>query len=231
MEQRFVPDEDMWRLKLLKLRSSGTVGFPRMHEILEPRKGKEFEVVHYELTREEIELSQLRDFLNFRREHSRQRPGTIVQLKDKYGEIMMSDTEMERRTNIHFLWEAKGDVLIGGLGLGMTLLAVQAKEEVNSITVIEIHQEIIDLVVPQLPLNGKVSVICGDIFEWYPPQGVKYDTIYFDVWSDVCGDNYEDMKKLHRRFARRLNRENLNCWMSCWRYNDVKRLHFGERGV
>lgn len=198
--------------------------FLEMCKILKPAKGKEFEIVHYKLTEEEIKWSQFRDAINFRREHVEQKPGTIVQLKNKYGEIMMSDTEMERRTNSALLWKANGDVLIGGLGLGMVLLTVQAKEEVNSITVIEIHQEIIDLVAHQLPFSEKVSVVCGDIFEWYPPRGVKYDTIYFDIWDGICGDHYEEMKKLHRRFARRLNRENPDCWMSCWRYGETKRL-------
>jgi len=197
--------------------------FPKMCEILEPTKGEEFEITHYELTEGELKFYRLRDLINRRREHLGQKPGTIVQLRNKCGSIMMADSEMERRTNSYFLWEANGDVLIGGLGLGMVLLAVQEKEEVNSVTAVEIHQEIIDLVVPQLPLNGKVTIVHGDIFEWYPPKGVKYDTIYFDIWDNICGDNYEEMKKLHRRFARRLNRDNPNCWMSCWRYKDTKR--------
>lgn len=203
--------------------------FPRMYEILEPRKGKEFEIVHYELTEEEVKWAQFRDAVNFRREHYGQKPGTLVHLKNKYGTIMMADSEMEHRTNKPFLWKANGNVLIGGLGLGMILLAVQAKEEVNSVTIVEIHQEIIDLVASQLPLNGKVEVVHGDIFEWYPPKGIKYDTIYFDIWDNICGDNYEEMKKLHRRFARRLNRDNPNCWMSCWRHKETKRDALGNR--
>lgn len=196
--------------------------FPKMCEHLKPTEGKEFKITHHELTEEEVKFHKLRDLINFRRDSDGQEPGTIVHLLNKHGTVMMSDTEMERRSNKFFLWEANGDVLIGGLGLGMVVLAVQVKEEVRSITVVEIHQEVIDLVVPQLPLNDNVSVICGDILEWYPPKGVKYDTIYFDIWNSVCADNYEEMKKLHRRFARRLNRENPNCWMSCWRLDDVK---------
>lgn len=193
-----------------------------MREYLKPVKGREFKIVHYELTAADLKFCKLRDVISGRHEHLGQEPGTIVQLCNKYGTVMMSDTEMERRTNSYFLYQANGDVLIAGLGLGMVLLAIQAKAEVNSVTVVEIHQEIIDLVVPQLPLDGKVNVICGDIFEWYPPTGVKYDTIWFDIWDAITEDNYEEMKKLHRRFARRLNRVNPNCWMSCWRHWEVK---------
>jgi len=203
------------------------VEFPQMYKILKPKEGEEFAIRHFELSAEEIKFMQLRDMINRRREYAWQKPGTFVKLVHKStGTIMMSDTQMERNTNKWFIWAANGDVLIGGLGLGMILLAAQEKEEVKSITVVELHQEIIDLVASQLPLNGKASVICGDVFEWYPPKGTKYDTIYFDIWNDSGGDNYEDMKKLNRRFARRLNRDNPDCWMSSWRYKETKRSHF-----
>lgn len=203
--------------------------FPKMSEYLKPVEGKEFKITHHELTADEIRFCKLRDFINARREHDGQEPGTIVQLRNKHGTIMMSDSEMERRANRYFLMKANGDVLIGGLGLGMILLAAQAKEEVNSITVVEIYQEVINLVVPQLPLNGKVNIVCGDIFVWYPPTGVKYDTIYFDIWNSRCNDDYEEMKKLNRRFARRLNRENPDCYMSSWRYTETRKSVYESR--
>jgi len=197
--------------------------FPVMSEYLEPATKGDFKITHYDLTEERLRISKVRDMMNRRQEFDGQQAGTIVCLHGG-GELMMSDTEMERRTNNWFFWNAHGDVLIGGLGLGMVLLGVEAKEKVKSITVIEKHQEIIDLVVPQLPLNGKVKVICGDVFGWYPDKGIAYDTIYFDIWNSISGDNYEEMKTLHRRFARRLNRDNPCCWMSCWRHEEAKKL-------
>lgn len=204
--------------------------FPKMSEHLKPVEGEKFKIVHHELTQREVDFHKLRDFINARRESDGQEPGTIVQLRNKHGTVMMSDTEMEKRTSRYFLWKANGDVLIGGLGLGMVLLAAQAKEEVDSITVLEIHQEIIDLVVPQLPLNGKVNVICADVFTWWPEKKTtKFDTIYMDIWNSVCSDNYSDMKKLNRRFGRRLNRDNPDCWISSWRYTETKKRYFGWR--
>lgn len=203
--------------------------FPKMCEYLKPVEGKEFEIVHRELTEEQIKFGKLRDFINARREFDGQEPGTIVQLGNKHGGLLMTDTEMERLTNISFYEHAQGNVLIGGLGLGMILLAAQAKEKVDSITVVEIHQEVIDLVATQLPLNGKVTIICDDVFVWYPPKGVKYSTIYFDIWNSICDDDYEEMKKLHRRFARRLNRENPDFWMSSWRHAETKASVYRSR--
>lgn len=202
------------------------IKWPKMSEILEPRQGSEFSIVHYELSENGIRFEKLRDAINARRESNGQEPGIVVQLRNEYGSIMMSDTEMEKRTNTSFVYEANGDVLIGGLGLGMVLLAVQAKEEVNSVTVIEIEQEIISLVAPQLPLNEKVTIIRGDIFEWYPPKGILYDVIYFDIWNNICADDYGGMTTLHRRFGKRLNRSNRDCWMSSWRRYDRKEAYF-----
>ncbi len=200
--------------------------FPLMSTILEPKKGKCFEIRSIELSKEDLEFMQLRDMMSRRREFYGQKPGTYIQLVDLHGAILMSDTEMERRTNRAFLMHAHGDILTAGLGLGMILLAAQEKPEVKSITAVELYQEVIDLVAPQLPLNGKTTIICGDIFEWLPEaKEARFDTIYFDIWEAFSADNYEDMKKLNRRFGRRLNRNNPNCWMSSWRHRETKRSY------
>lgn len=78
----------------------------------------------------------------------------------------MSDTNMEKRTNSDFCINAYGDIIIGGLGIGMIIMAIQDKPEVNTITVIEKNQEVIDLVASQLNFNDKVNIVCADVFEW-----------------------------------------------------------------
>jgi spermidine synthase len=149
--------------------------------------------------------------------------GTYVRLCDKRrgaNKVVMPDTFMERKSNREFYQHAKGDVLIGGLGLGMVLLAVQDKPEVHLATVVEIEQEIIDLLLPQLPLNSKVNVVQGDIFRFATNQ--LFDTIYFDVWNEVNAVNWKQMKKLHRRFRKNLKPDG---WMSSWRKEDTRKLH------
>mgnify|MGYP000786328328 FL=1 len=42
----------------------------------------------------------------------------------------MSDTPMEKETNRDFVHNAHGNVLIGGLGIGLIILAIQNKEDV-----------------------------------------------------------------------------------------------------
>ena len=64
--------------------------------------------------------------------------------------IMMSDTPMERRTNSGFVSHAHGRVLVAGLGIGLILEAILDKPEVETVTVIEKYQDVVDLVAPSL---------------------------------------------------------------------------------
>lgn len=145
-------------------------------------------------------------------------PGTYMRLTHN-GECVMSDTNMEKRTNMDFVYNAYGDVLIGGLGIGMIILAIQDKPEVKSITVIEKNQEVINMVASQLNFNEKVKIICADVFEWKPEKDTKYDVSYMDIWNWINEDVYErEMKPLKRKYARflRSKAENPNRYNKCW---------------
>lgn len=130
--------------------------------------------------------------------------GTYIQLR-KAGESLMSNTDMEERTNYRFVNRAHGKVLVGGLGIGMIILAIQDNPEVEEITVIEKYQEVIDLVGRQLPLNEKVKIINADVFGWKPPKGEKYNCIYMDIWPYINEDVYKkEMVPLTRKYSRYL---------------------------
>ncbi len=140
----------------------------------------------------------------------------------KNGEgIMMSDTPMERRTNQSFLNTANGDVLIFGLGLGLIILPLLNDEDIKSVTVVELHQELIDTVSPilnQFDEQNKLTVIQGDCFEYHTqiPKEKKYDCIYGDIWIDINTENYEEMKDLTKKYKNKLNRLNPNSFITHW---------------
>lgn len=131
------------------------------------------------------------------------------------GTLMMSDTDMERRTNWDFVHNAHGDVMIAGLGIGLILHNLEEKVksgEVTSITVYEKYQDVIDLVSPyykHLPLTIK----CEDILEYKPPKNETYDTIYFDIWPTINTDNLNDIRMLHNRWK---NHKRKGGWMDSW---------------
>jgi len=144
------------------------------------------------------------------------------------GQLMMSDTDMEKRSNRGFIYAANGNVLIAGLGIGLILKAILEKPEVESITIIEKYKDVIDLVSPYFT-NPKIEIIEADIFEWKPPKDKKYDTIYFDIWPEISTDNLEDIKILHNRFKNKLNRNNPDCWMNSWMKERLQREKRKER--
>ena len=155
----------------------------------------------------------------------------LVKKKDGSG-IMMSDTPMERNTNRNFLQKANGDVVIFGLGLGLIVFPLLDDENVKSITIVELYQDLIDIVQPKIEAKdkqNKVRIVQGDCFTYEFPKETKFDTIYFDIWINICGDNYDEQKKLERKFRKHLNKDNQNKFMDSWMKDHYKRENARER--
>lgn len=181
--------------------------YKNMSELLEERENNGWKL-------EKFEIKQS----NFRAMLDGITPGIYIRLTHN-GECVMSDTNMEKNTNRKFCSKAHGDIIIGGLGIGMIIMAIQDKPEVKSITVIEKNQEVIDLVASQLDFNEKVYIICSDVFEWKPERGVKYDMAYMDIWNWINKDIYKkEMQPLKRKYARFLRSKDINPnrFNECW---------------
>lgn len=201
---------------------------PMMAEILRPGAVGVAELKHETIDAQTAKWSQLRAAINPRRPYDGVEEGTYVELFVKGG-LVMSDTQMERSSNQAAIWRAHGDVLIAGLGIGMILIPILNKVNVKTVTVIEVSQDVISLVQPQLVnhLNGtahKLNVICADAFEWKPAKGQKFQTIYFDIWADRCVDNLEQIKRLHQRAKGWLDRTDPERWMGSWYHNELRQL-------
>lgn len=128
------------------------------------------------------------------------------------GYVIMSDTPDEIRDHIQFIHRATGNVLINGLGLGMCLQAVAKKPEVTHVTVIEQSEDVINLVSQHYltMFPGKIIIVHADAYTYQPPKGMRYDTVWHDIWDDICLDNLPEMEKLHRKYGRRCD------WQGSW---------------
>lgn len=99
---------------------------------------------------------------------------------------------------------AKGKVVTFGLGLGYYTYMVSEKEEVSSITVVDISDDAIGMfkkhILPQFPHKEKVHIVKSDAFEYAEKimPGEKFDYAFADTWRDVSDgfDMYIKMKKL-----------------------------------
>ena len=177
-----------------------------MTEILKDGKVGVFKLEHYEIKESDF-YARIRMGIPM---------GRYVRLIQG-SECVMSDTPMEKRTNREFVANAHGNVLIGGLGIGLILLAIQDKEDVEQITVVEKNKEVIELVGSQLPLNSNVHIVNDDVFEYKPL--LKYNTIYMDIWNYINEDVYnEQMKPLISRYRQYLvpKSEDENRYIDCW---------------
>lgn len=122
------------------------------------------------------------------------------------GTLMMTDTRMEKITNTEFIENAKGKVMIAGLGIGLILHNLRdkiASGEVESITIVEKYQDVIDLVSPYYS-DLPITYINADILTYTPPKELVFDTLYFDIWATICTDNLEQMKDLKKRWKNNL---------------------------
>lgn len=146
------------------------------------------------------------------------------------GQLMMSNTSMEKRTAMEFINNAEGDILIAGLGIGLVILPLLENKKVTSVTIVEKYQDVIDCILPQIKpydIENKLMVICEDCFDFITEQ--KFDVIYLDIWAYINSDVYnEEMKPLKRKYRKSLKPEkktvqNIYVWAE-WEAKNNARL-------
>ena len=99
--------------------------------------------------------------------------------------------------------KARGSVLVYGLGLGYFTYMVSQKDNVDTVTVVERDQSVIDLfveyILPQFPNRQKIEIVKSDAFEFAKEKMAKggFDYVFTDLWHDVSDgvDLYVKMKK------------------------------------
>lgn len=145
------------------------------------------------------------------------------------GELMMSDTPMEKTTNMKFIRNAHGEVMIAGLGIGLILeniIPLYESGKVTKVVVYEKYQDVIDLVahryIDRLPLEVRRE----DIMTYKPSREEKYDTLYFDIWADIDEKNLDDVRVLHNRWK---SHKKDGAWMDSWMADFLRKRRAAER--
>lgn len=194
---------------------------PKMATVLEPVKLNDVAVSHMTVSEHESRMSAFHGGLAYCPE------GTYAVLSIR-GRTVMSDTRMERLTNSTAVREARGNVLIAGFGLGMILTAILKKPNVSHVTVVEVNADVLAAVQPQIERfvgernAAKLTTHVADIHQWRPAaSGRQFDTIYFDIWTDISTDQLDEMTTLRRTFARYLR---AGGWAGCWKQDHLRSL-------
>lgn len=121
--------------------------------------------------------------------------------------IWMTITPNEIKTMEEAVNKATGNVLTFGLGLGYYAYMVSEKDDVESVTVVEINDDVIDLfnqhILPQFNNRDKIKIIKADAFEYAQNNLSKgnYDFVFTDLWHDVSDgiDMYLKMKQYEKQ--------------------------------
>lgn len=123
--------------------------------------------------------------------------------------VVMTNTPDEIRDIYPLYFNAKGHILLNGLGLGVALKMVLGEEKVRFITVIEISYDVINLIAPYFK-DDRVQIICADAFEYKSSKGTRYNAVWHDIWDNICSDNLPEMHRLHRKYGR------ITDWQGSW---------------
>lgn len=101
-----------------------------------------------------------------------------------------------------YIEKAKGKVLTYGLGLGYYVFQIALKKDVQSVTVVDLNKNVIDLfnlhLLPNFPdeARKKIKIVQSDAFVFAKSlKDGDFDYIYADIWHD-CGDG----KDLYLKF-------------------------------
>jgi SAM-dependent methyltransferase len=120
----------------------------------------------------------------------------------------MSVTPNEIYTMQPAIDNAKGKVLTLGCGMGYFAYMASLKNDVESVTIVEIEQDVIDLfeknILPQFENKDKITVIKADAVEFMKNvRDGDYDYCFADIWMGI--DNIEPyfaVKEVCRRFKK-----------------------------
>lgn len=198
----------------------------KMQKSIPPGVKGDWEITHFTMTKKEVDFEKMRGMFHpggYREVYDLE-PGDYIRLTHR-GQVVMSDTPMEIRTQSREVEQAHGACLVGGLGLGIFILRLQEKPEVTSILVVEKSQEVIDLVTPHLSLSSKVTILQGDVFDKkVVDRKSRFEFIYFDIWNTICGDHAHDVGKLKRQWRPLLRKDNPSSWIGAWREEDFAYL-------
>lgn len=121
------------------------------------------------------------------------------------GAVWMSVTPNEVISMVTPLSHAKGRVLTLGLGMGYFAYMASLKDDVESVTIIEKEQAVIDLfteyILPQFETKDKINIIKSDAVTYVQNLADdEYDYCFADIWQGAMNiDVYFKVKEACRK--------------------------------
>lgn len=136
-------------------------------------------------------------------------PRLLIKLFKK-GRLLMSDSPQEMFLQYEAYKNAKGRVLVGGLGLGLYANMIATKKEVTEVVVVEIDEDVIKLCKPK---NKKIKVIHDDIWEFIKTTDEVFDYAYIDIhYSTGCMEYLRTVLPMRKILKQRFPWMSVDFW-------------------
>lgn len=140
------------------------------------------------------------------------------------GAVWMSDSLQELEQARQLAQQLHGNVLIGGLGLGLVLQVLP--DHIKSVTVVERAPEVVDLVWNYVHRPKRDRIVIADLFHYVKEINRKqFDCAFLDIWAPT-GERALSEYVLPLRFALEnvLPQSKIYCWAESEMWGQV---HFG----
>lgn len=122
--------------------------------------------------------------------------------------VWMSITPNEIFTMEKPIENANGRVLTLGCGMGYFAYMASLKEDVKSVMIVEIDQQVIDLfencILPQFENKDKITIVKADAVEFLKTmEDGAFDYCFADIWTGITDiEPYFAVKELGRKFRK-----------------------------
>jgi hypothetical protein len=180
-------------------------------------KSGDWEVSTFEVTKKDAELFNMQCLFSGIGNRG-VIPGIYKKLT-RNGTTIMSNTPAEINDHWELFYNAKGNILINGLGLGVCLQYLLDSNKIEHATIIEKSEDVINLVANTYQ-DERVTIINDDALTFKPPKGIRYDAVWHDIWDYICADNLSEMITLHRKYGRRTDWQGSWCRWLCEQQRD-----------
>lgn len=100
------------------------------------------------------------------------------------GEVVMDDTLTELRKHLPIVMNARGRVLVSGLGIGCVVRGLLASPLVEKVDVIEIDLDVCRVIGTEFRGNPRVEIHLGDALSIGWPSDWRWDFAWHDIWCD-----------------------------------------------
>jgi hypothetical protein len=144
-------------------------------------------------------------------------------LKEGSDKVWMSPVISEMESMKDGIEKGHGKCLTMGLGIGFLPYLWLLKDEVESVTIVEFNQEVIDLfekyIRPQFRTHKKLEIIHGDAFDYYNVDFLnQFDYVYVDFWEST-GDG---LGLYTRLMEKKINLPHVDYWIEDSMLYDLK---------